>query len=152
MKFSVVAAMKLRAANNFKLKDVSFVDFDSIDIDETIQSSPEVQEFEADIEVLSNLQLTYEGEPPESYRVLNGMLQDWVEDHKEDLRKVINPKLIPFLKEKYPNADMSDLNEDLDDYIWDEQVDYTPDIDEDKKLINFTVEINIDVESVEDDD
>jgi hypothetical protein len=152
MKFSVVAAMKIRAANNFKLKDVSFVDFDSIDIDETVQSSPEIQEFEADIEVLSNLQLTYEGEPPESYRVLNGMLQDWVEDHKEDLRKVINPKLIPFLKEKYPSADMSDLHEDLDDYIWDEQVDYTPDIDEDKKLINFTVEINIDVESVEDDD
>jgi hypothetical protein len=152
MKFSVVAAMKLKAADNFKLKDVSFVDFEAIDIDEVVQSDPKVDSFEAEVDILANMRLSYDGVPPESYRVLNGMIQDWVEDHKEAVRKAINPKLFSFLKEKYPNADLSDLHEDFDDYIWDEQVDYTPDVNEKEKVIDFTLEIVLDVEDVDDDE
>jgi hypothetical protein len=80
------------------------------------------------------------------------MLQDWVDDHDEDLKKIINPKLIPFLKEHYKDVDVSDLKEDFDDYIWEDQVDYMPEIDEDKKEIRFVVELVLEVEESEDGD
>lgn len=154
MKTSVVAAMKEHAAKNLKLKDVSFVDFDSIDLEEYDASISEadLQEFSASAEVSANLKITYEGELPDSYRVLNSMLQDWVDDHDEDLKKVINPKLIPFLKEHYKDADVSSLQEDFDDYIWEDQVDYMPDIDEDKKEIKFVVDLVLEVEEKETDE
>jgi len=154
MKTSVVAAMKENAAKNLKLKDVSFVDFDSIDLEEYDASISEadLQDFSASAEVSANLKITYEGELPDSYRVLNSMLQDWVDDHDEDLKKVINPKLIPFLKEHYKDADVSDLKEDFDDYIWEDQVDYMPEIDEDKKEIKFVVDLVLEVEEKETDE
>jgi hypothetical protein len=154
MKTSVVAAMKENAAKNLKLKDVSFVDFDSIDLEEYDASISEadLQDFSASAEVSANLKITYEGELPDSYRVLNSMLQDWVDDHDEDLKKVINPKLIPFLKEHYKDADVSDLKEDFDDYIWEDQVDYMPEIDEDKKEIKFVVDLVLEVEEKESDE
>jgi len=154
MKTSVVAAMKENAAKNLKLKDVSFVDFDSIDLEEYDASISEadLQDFSASAEVSTNLKITYEGELPDSYRVLNSMLQDWVDDHDEDLKKVINPKLIPFLKEHYKDADVSDLKEDFDDYIWEDQVDYMPEIDEDKKEIKFVVDLVLEVEEKETDE
>jgi hypothetical protein len=112
----------------------------------------DLQEFSSTAEVSVNLRLTYEGIPPDSYRVLNNMLQDWVDDHDEDLKKIINPKLIPFLKEHYKDVDVSDLKEDFDDYIWEDQVDYMPEIDEDKKEIRFVVELVLEVEESEDGD
>jgi hypothetical protein len=154
MKMSVVAAMKQLAAKNFKFKDVSFVDFDSIDAEDLNAAITDagLQESVASIEASANLKLGYEGEPPDSYRVLNGMLQDWVDDHDEDLKKVINPKLMSYLKEHYEGADLSDLKEDFDDFIWEDQVDYMPEIDEDKKEIKFTVDLVLEVEDVIDDD
>ena len=148
MKTSVVAAMKQKSAENLKLKDVSFVDFDSIDLEEMSASITEadLQEFSASVEVSANLKITYEGTLPDSYRVLNSMIQDWVDDHDEDLKKVINPKLIPFLKEHYKDVDISDLKEDFDDYIWEDQVDYMPEIDEDNNVIKFTVDLVLEVE------
>jgi hypothetical protein len=153
MKTSVVAAMKEFASKNLKLKDVSFVDFDSIDLEEMDASITEadLQEFSASVEVSANLKITYDGVLPESYRILNSMLQDWVDDHDEELKKVINPKLIPFLKEHYKDVDVSDLKEDFDDYIWEDQVDYMPEIDEDKKEIKFVVDLVLEVEEQEED-
>jgi len=153
MKTSVVAAMKEFASKNLKLKDVSFVDFDSIDLEEMDASITEadLQEFSASVEVSVNLKITYDGVLPESYRILNSMLQDWVDDHDEELKKVINPKLIPFLKEHYKDVDVSDLKEDFDDYIWEDQVDYMPEIDEDKKEIKFVVDLVLEVEEQEED-
>jgi hypothetical protein len=153
MKTSVVAAMKEFASKNLKLKDVSFVDFDSIDLEEMDASITEadLQEFSASVEISANLKITYDGVLPESYRILNSMLQDWVDDHDDDLKKVINPKLIPFLKEHYKDVDVSDLKEDFDDYIWEDQVDYMPEIDEDKKEIKFVVDLVLEVEEQEED-
>ena len=154
MKISVVAAMKEKAAKNFKFKDVSFVDFESVDLEEMSASitEAELQEFSASAEVSANLKIIYDGELPDSYRVLNSMLQDWVEDHDEDLKKVINPKLLPFLEEHYKSVDLSDLKADFDDYIWEDQVDYMPEIDEDKKEIKFTVELVLEVEETDGDE
>jgi len=154
MKTSVVAAMKEKAAKNLKLKEVCFVDFDAIDMEEmdaTITGS-DLEEFSATVEISANLKIGYEGDLPDSYRVLNSMLQDWVDDHDADLKKIINPKLIPFLKEHYKNVDVSDLKQDFDDYIWEDQVDYTPEIDEAKKEIKFSVDMVLEVEEIDADD
>ena len=39
--------------------------------------------------------------------------------------------------------------EDFDDYIWEDQVDYHPCLDEEKKEIGFTVELVLNVEGEE---
>jgi hypothetical protein len=74
------------------------------------------------------------------------MLQDWVDDHDVDLKKMINPKLTAFLKDNYDDIDISDLNQDFDDYIWEDQVDYMPEIDEEAKKIQFSVELVLEIE------
>jgi hypothetical protein len=155
MKMSVVRAMKQKAAENFKFKDASFVDFEEISLQElsqSIESEQDIEDFSVQLDVIANMKIAFEGNPPDSYRVLNGMIQDWVDDHDEDLKKVINPKLIPYLKEHYKNIDVSDITEDFDDYIWEDQVDYMPDIDESKKEIQFSIELVIEIEESEEDD
>jgi hypothetical protein len=152
MKASIVEYMARKAAENFKLNEASFVGFDNVDIEEENSVENNEEEFSADIEVWANIKIKYEGTPPDSYRVINRMLQDWVDDHEDDLKKMINPKLLDFLKEKYENLDVSDLNQDFDDYIWEDQVDYMPDIDEDGKTITFTVELVLEIEEDEDEE
>lgn len=151
MRASVVEFMAKKASENFKLKEAKFIGFDNIKVDEENSVENNEEEFSADIEVWANINIEYDGVPPDSYRVLNRMLQDWVDDHDGDLKKMINPKLVEFLKDKYDNIDVSDLNQDFDDYIWEDQVDYMPEIDEDKKTIKFTVELVLEIEEDEDD-
>jgi hypothetical protein len=146
MRASVVDFMARKASENFKLKEASFIEFENIEIDEENVVENNDEEFSADIEVWAGIRISYEGTPPDSYRVLNRMLQDWVDDHDKDLKKMINPQLSSFLKEKYTNLDISDLNQDFDDYIWEDQVDYMPEIDEEKKTIKFIVELVLDIE------
>jgi hypothetical protein len=146
MRASIVDFMAKKASENFKLKEASFVGFENIDIEEENVIENNDEEFSANIEVWADIHISYEGTPPDSYRVLNRILQDWVDDHDGDLKKMINPRLSSFLKEKYANLDISDLNQDFDDYIWEDQVDYMPDIDEDKKVIKFTVELVLEIE------
>ena len=151
MRASVVEFMAKKAAENFKLKDFSFTGFENIEVSEENAVDNNDEEFSANIEVWAN-KIKYEGEPPDSYRVLNRMLQDWVDDNDEALKKEINPKLVDFLKEKYEEIDVSDLKQDFDDYIWEDQVDYMPDVNEDEKTIDFTVELVLEIEEDEDND
>lgn len=154
MRVSTVAVMKKMASDNFKLKDVRFNDFEAIDYEEVVKtvSKTDLSDFEAQLEVWANLTLSYQGEPPDSYRVLNGMIQDWVEENEDDIKKIVNPKLIPYLKEQFKEIDTSDLQDDFDDYIWEDQVDYMPEVDEDKKEIRFTVELVLDIDESEEDE
>ncbi len=155
MRTTAVEYMKKVASMNLKFKDVEFVDFDSIDLSEEgdlIIGDNDDQEYSAQIDVDANLRIKYEGELPDSYRVLNGMIQDWVDEHEAELKKIINPKLIGYLKEQYKNIDISDLSEDFDDYIWEDQVDYYPEIDEDKKEIKFMLEMVMEIEEEESDE
>lgn len=150
MRASVVEYMAKRASENFKLKDASFLGFENIKIDEENAVENNDEEFSADIDVWANISLKYDGETPDSYRVLNRMIQDWVDDHEDELKKMINPKLSDFLKENYKDLDISDLDQDFDDYIWEDQVDYMPEIDKDKKKIDITVELVLEIEEDED--
>lgn len=151
MRASVVEYMAKKASENFKLKDASFLGFENIKIDEENAVENNDEEFSADIEVWANISLKYDGEPPESYRVLNRMIQDWVDDNEDDLKKMINPKLSDFLKENYDDLDISDLDQDFDDYIWEDQVDYMPEIDEDQNKIEITVELVLEIEEKDED-
>jgi hypothetical protein len=152
MKASIVEFMAKKASENFKLKEAIFLGFDNIKVEEENSVDNNDEGFSADIDVWASIKVDYEGIPPESYRVLNRMLQDWVDNHESDLKQMINPKLTDFLKEKYDNLDISDLNQDFDDYIWEDQVDYMPEIDEDKKTIQFTVELVLEIEEDDGDD
>jgi len=149
MRMSTVQAMRVLAASNFKLTNVTFVGFESIDETKVEQASDDDEDMFAQLDVWADMSIGYEGEPPDSYRVLNAAIMDWVEEHDEDLKKVINPKLIPFIKGRYPDVDVSDLKEDFDDYIWEDQVDYMPDVDEESKTIKFSIELVLDIEDHE---
>ncbi len=151
MRASVVEFMAKKASENFKLKEAKFTGFDNIEIEEENTVDNNDEEFSASLEVWANMEITYEGDPPDSYRVLNRMLQDWVDDNEKQLKGMINPKLSAFLKEKYDGLDISDLDQDFDDYIWEDQVDYMPEIDEDKKKIEFVVELVLEIEEDEED-
>jgi hypothetical protein len=154
MNSSIVEMMKVTASKNLKFMDAKFKDFESIDIEEESESIADegMEDYSSHVEIWANMSLTYEGELPDSYRVLNRMIGDWVDDHDDELKKEINPKLLPFLKDHFKDVDLSDLSEEFDDYIWEDQVDYMPDIREDKKEIDFTIELVLDVEESDEDD
>lgn len=151
MKVSAVEYMAKKAAENFKLKEVSFSGFDAININEEKELLDKDNNFSAGMDIWAQLSIKYEGTPPEGYRIINKMIQDWVDDNEKKLKSIINPKLIPFLKERYDSIDISDLSEDFDDYIWEDQVDYLPEVDEDNKKINFVVELILEIEDDEED-
>ena len=155
MKLSAVQAMKALSDQNFKFTNkVDFVGFEGISSTSVEDMSGETQDEYEDLveqlELWAVLSIGYEGVPPEGYRILNSMIMDWIDDNETVIKKLVNPKLIPYLKEKYPDIDVSDLQEDFDDYIWEDQVDYMPDIDEEKKTITITIELVLDIETEED--
>lgn len=151
MKAIAVEYMAKKAAENFKLKDITFNGFDAINVEEEKKLLDNNSDFSAGIDIWAELSIKYEGIPPESYRILNKMIQDWVDDNEKDIKKIINPKLAPFLKERYDSIDLTDLNEDFDDYIWEDQVDYMPEVDEKSKKITFVIELVLEIEDDEED-
>jgi len=151
LRMSAVQAMRVAAEANFRLGDVSFEGFDSVQ-ETVVEAHDDGDESLVQFDIWADMKIAYEGEPPDSYRVLNAVIMDWVEEHDEDLKKVINPKLIPFIKGRYPDVDVSDLKEDLDDYIWEDQVDYMSQVDEEAKTIKFSIELVLDIEDPDDED
>ncbi|MBD3262612.1 MAG: hypothetical protein GF334_13245 [Candidatus Altiarchaeales archaeon] len=152
MRTTVVQVMKRLASSNFKFGEVTFNGFDGLretKVQEVIESGPD--ELSEQIELWADLSVKYQGEPPESYRVLNSMLMDWVDDNETKLKKIINPKLKSHLNEKYDDIDTDDLDEDFDDYIWEDQVDYMPRVNEEEREINFSLELVLDIEEEDED-
>ena len=150
LRLSAVQAMKVVASRNFRLTDVEFLGFGSID--ETKARSVEDDDMYAQIDVWAKMKVSYEGDPPESYRVLNAAIMDWVEEHEDELKKSINPQLVPYLKNTYSDIDVSDLKDDFDEYIWEDQVDYMPDVDEAANTIDFEIELVLDIDEPEGDE
>lgn len=160
LRTSAIQAMKILAAETFRLGKVSFGGFEDID-DTTINKTIELIHDNASsvstetcdhLDIWADLSIAYEGNPPDSYRVLNSMIMDWVDDHDNELKKVINPALISYLKDKHGNIDISDLNESFDDYIWEDQVDFYPDIDESNNKIDFSLEMVLEIQDQEDNE
>lgn len=152
LRVSTVQAMKVLASSSFKLKDVKFEGFESLEETKVGVAQNSEEDMYAQLDVWANMVIKYEGDLPESYRVLNAAIMDWVEEHEAELKKTINPVLVSFIKGRYPDIDVSDLQEDFDDYIWEDQVDYMPDADEDAKTIKFSIELVLDIEDEDEED
>jgi hypothetical protein len=162
LRVSAIEAAKVVAAANFVLKDDAklegFDDVGEVALSRTVnvRENGEMSEYEREynqLDIWAHISIGFDGEPPDSYRVFNSILMDWVEENEEKLKKIINPKLIPFLKEKFKDLDVSDLKEDFDDYIWEDQVDYVPGISEEDGRLHFSIELVLDVvdDEVEED-
>jgi hypothetical protein len=158
LRTSAIEAAKLVVAANFILKnDVKFEGFDDVgemELSHTVnvRQNGEMSEYEKEfnqLDIWAHLSIGFEGEPPDSYRVFNSILLDWVDEHEAELKKIVNPKLISFLKEKFKDLDVSDLKEDFDDYIWEDQVDYMPGIDDEDGRLHFSIELVLDIEDEE---
>lgn len=144
MSLSALQSAKLAAKSNFKLKDLKFVEI--YNVAEKF-SSPNGEE----VDIWASLAISYEGTPPESYRVLNSMVMEYTEDKKKELGNILALPLKSFLSDRFPMADLSELAEDASDFIFEEQVDFLPEIEEDKKDILFQVEVIVELEESEEE-
>lgn len=146
----MIQAMRIIASEKFKFKDLSFNGFDKVDTTEIMGTEEEDdEEFDSQVDVWAKFSLSFDGIPPDSYRVLNTMLMDYVDDNITKIKTLVNQQLVPYLKEQYKDIDLSDLTDDFGDYIWEDQVDYMPEVDEENGLITFVVEMVLDVETEE---
>ena len=132
---------QIYAKETFKIKeDFEFVKFDDISHDEDDADS---------FDIWSSVKISYEGKVPESYKIFNLLIGDWVYENQERLTKVIHEKLAGYFTENYPDSDVSELMEGEDTSIWLDQLDYMPRTDEDKKEITFEIELILHAEAQE---
>jgi hypothetical protein len=154
MRVSAIEAAKHIASSKFSVRDMRFEGFEDVGEASLVHSvslrkNGITSEFEDEfkqLDIWAHMSMDFSGEPPESYRVLNGMVLDIVDDHEKEIKKEINPKLKDFLKERFPGIDTSDLDEDFDDYIWEDQVDYYPGIDPDDQRLHFMIELVLEID------
>jgi hypothetical protein len=131
------------ASQKFSLKDdFEFVEFDDI----TSEGISETEPTPEAIEIWAAVQVPFSGELPESYKVLNLMIGDWVAKNEKDLTKVIHEKLAEHFKKNYPDSDTSDLSSSEDSAIWLDQLDYMPRTEDGKKSLTIEIELVLDTE------
>jgi len=134
----------VRAAEDFKLSDnYSFIDFQDFS-KEDIQDNKNVPDI---LEIWARVKIPYEGNPPESYKVLNLMIGDWVEKNLHKLTSDIHTRLKAHFNEHYPESDSSELDQVDDTAIWTDQLDFMPDINEDQNEILIDIELVLHGES-----
>jgi len=129
----VKAAQSVAISNDYE-----FIGFDDIS---ALEQSPEV------IEIWAKVKLTYEGTLPESYKTLNLLIGDWVEDNLQRLTKTLHTELKEHFEENYPDHDTSELEQIEDTAIWTDQLDYMPIIDESSKSMIIEIELVLEAES-----
>jgi hypothetical protein len=135
---------QIHANQNFKIKDnFEFLDFDDITSDMTDKESPE------HIEIWAAVKIFYDGKIPDSYKILNLTIGDWVASHERDLTKIIHNKLKDHISSQYPNSESEDIHEESESSIWEDQLDYMPRINEDDKHMIIEIELVLDSEPIE---
>lgn len=135
---------QVHAKQNFKInEDFKFLGFDDITQDDK-DETPE------QIEIWTAIKITYDGKAPESYKILNLTIGDWVAANEKALTKVIHEKLKGHFSEYYPDSDTSEVHAESDSAIWLDQLDYMPRLDEDEKSIIIEIELVLEAEPKED--
>jgi len=141
----------IKAAQNFNISDkFEFIQFDDMTFeDETASVS-----LPTSMEIFAEMKIFYDGELPESYKALNLMIRDWVEKHIDHLSTVIHDKLKNHVNKKYPDSDVTDLDDEETTVIWTDQLDYMPRVDEKNNFMVIDIELVLHAESLEgkDDD
>lgn len=143
--------MKRIASQNFKLgEDLVFKGFEDGGVTDVDAADDLAEAVDLQIDLWANMSIPFTGEAPESYRTLNSMVMDWVDEHESAVKALLNEKVPGWLKDTYRDIDISDLDGKVDDYIWEDQVDYMAEVDEDAGRLSFTLELVIDVTDVDD--
>jgi hypothetical protein len=138
---------QINAAKNFSIKDdFSFVEFDDITAEEfnEIKTLPDV------LEIWAAVKVNYDGTLPESYKVLNLMIGDWVGENVQKLTTEIHTQLKGHFGKNYPDSDSSELENMENSAIWLDQLDYMPIINEDDKSLVIEIELILHAEPIED--
>jgi hypothetical protein len=136
----------INSSQNFKIHDdfkfMNFEDmtFENMDADVALPTS---------MEIFAEMIISYDGEPPESYKALNLMIGDWVETHVDALSTVIHEKLKEHVDKNYPDSDKTDLDDEENTALWMDQLDYMPQIDQDKNEITIEIELVLNAEPLE---
>jgi hypothetical protein len=134
------------ANKNFKIKDnFEFVEFDDLSPETTKEESPVPEQ----IEIWAAIKIFFDGKTPDSYKVLNLTIGDWVAVHDRDLIKVLHQKLKEHFIAAYPNSDTSEVHEESESSIWEDQLDYMPRIDEKEQSMIIEIELVLDSEITE---
>ena len=136
----------IKAKQNLKIKDdFEFLGFDDI----TPELMTDENTFPDQIEIFAAVKISFEGKLPDSYKTINLLIGDWVEDHTKELTKVVHERLKGHFKELYTNSDLSDMNGTEETSIWEDQLEYMPRIDEEKKTAIIEIELVLDAEPQE---
>lgn len=96
---------------------------------------------EEDFVLYAHMSVTYEGDPGEDYRTLNAFVLDIVTDNLESFNTALSGPVHEYLKENYGDGDLSDLEDGLDDFIWESQIDFMPLLDPSNKKLYFDIEL-----------
>jgi len=138
---------KINAAQSFDIKDnFEFVAFDDISAEHIVEH----KEVPETLEIWAAVKVHFDGELPESYKVLNLIIGDWVEANIEKLTPVLHEELKSHFKENYPDSDIMELDQVDDTAIWLDQLEYMPEIDQDKKEMTIEIELVLNAEPLED--
>lgn len=137
---------QINAGKKFSLDDsFEFVEFDDITQEEITETSVALDA----VEIWASVKIPFKGALPDSYRVLNYMIADWVEKNEDDLTKVIHEKLVEHFKESYPDSDPSELISTEESVIWSDQLDFMPRANEEENFIVIEIELVVETEEIE---
>ena len=137
---------QLNAAKKFSIKkEFEFIEFDDVSSDflETHETVPDL------LEIWAAVKIHFEGDIPESYKVLNLMIGDWVNENIKSLTPVIHKALKEHFKTFYPNSShegLTDKEDAEDTAIWTDQLDYMPVMDEKDKFMTIEIELVLETE------
>ena len=143
MSNSETIALKVLAKKNFKLSNPEFQEIHDAGIIEQHGLTPE------DFEIFIHMSMDYEGTPPSSYRALNSIVMDYVDENKDDLEKMLSQKVVEHFSQEESPIDPAEFQKEYKDFIWEEQVDYMPMVDQEKKKIFFEIEVVVGIEPLE---
>ncbi len=133
------------ASQKFSLEnDAEFVEFDDITPEGISEKEPTPEA----VEIWAAVKVPFKGEIPESYKVLNLMIGDWVAEKETELTKMLHEKLVEHFKKNYPDSDASEVENSEDSAIWLDQLDYMPRVEEDEKSMIIEIELVLDTEPI----
>jgi hypothetical protein len=139
---------QIYASQKFSIEDdFKFIEFDDITPEGISEKEPTPEA----IEIWAAVKISFKGELPESYKVLNLMIGDWVAKKETDLTKTIHKNLAEHFKENYPDSDASSIENSEDSSIWLDQLDYMPRTDVNDKSIIIEIELVLDTEPIDED-
>jgi hypothetical protein len=105
---------------------------------------------EEDFVVYVQVAIPYTGTIPENHRVLNALMSDYISSRAKNLEVMLNKPVLTFLSNEYKGvADFSDLLQGMEDYLWEDQVDYVPLVDAPNKKVYVTLELMLSMEQTE---